>query len=238
VVVLVGIIIGLILTMTRRASAMSDEISKQSRAKFQAIVPTPAGALRNSSQVTEVKEKTQPIGQTDYLRETGGFFTLRKELLETKVQLEQFISDNRHRMEEQRKTLADFEKLRTEVSSLQERLGIDAQEIQNLKSSLVEQDMKLQNQRREIEDQKTLLEKGRDEEIGKLKAEFNVLQEHLLTTNQELQQLKTNLDEQNLKQRSLDSETQRARSVARVQELIEQYKKQSTHKPKSRSATS
>jgi chromosome segregation ATPase len=201
--------------MTRRASAMSDEISKQSKAKFEAITPTSVSALRNNSQVTEVKEKTLPLARTDQLRETGGSFTLRKEVLETKFRVEQFIRENTPLMEKQRQTLADVEKLRTEVSSLRERLGVDAQEIQKLKASLAEQGVKLHSQRRDIEDQKTLLEKARDEvEVGKLRAEVNVLQERLLTTHLELQKLKANLDEQNLKrQHVLDSEAQRAPAV-------------------------
>jgi len=218
VVVLVGIIIGLILTMTRRASAMSDEISKQSKAKFEAITPTSVSALRSNSQVTDVKEKTPSLARADYLRETGGYFTMRKEVLETKFHLEQFIRENTPLMEKQRQSLADIEKLRTEVSSLRERLGIDAQEIQKLKASIAEQGIKLHSQRRDIEDQRTLIEKAREEaEGGKLRAEVNALQERLLTTDQELQKLKTNLDEENLKRQhvldSVDAEAQRAPAV-------------------------
>jgi len=212
VVVLVGIIIGLILTMMRRASAMSDEISKQSKAKFEAITPTSVSALRNDSRVAEVKEKTQPLARTDHLRETGGYFALRKEVLETKFHLEQFIRETTPRMEKQRETLADIEKMRTEVSSMRERLSVDAQEIQKLKASLAEQGTKLHSQRRDIEDQRALMEKWwEDAGVGKLRAEVNTLRERSLTTDQELQNLKTKLDEQNLKrQHVLDSEAQRA----------------------------
>jgi len=211
VVVLVGIIIGLILTMTRRASAMSDEISKQSKAKFEAITPTSVSALRNDSLVAEVKEKAQPLARTDHIRDTGGYFALRKEVLETKFRLEQFIRETTPHAEKQRETLADIEKLRTEVSSLRERLGADAQEIQKLKASLAEQGTKLDSQRWNIEDQRALMEKGwEDAGVGKLRAEVNALRERSLTTDQELQKLKTSLDEQNLKhQHALDSEAQR-----------------------------
>ena len=115
-------------------------------------------------------------------------------------------------MEKQRETLADIEKLRTEVSSLRERLGVDAQEIQKLKGSLAEQGTKLHSQRRDIENQRALMGKGwEDAGVGKLRAEVNTLRERSLTTDQELQKLKTNLDEQNLKrQHVLDLEAQRA----------------------------
>jgi chromosome segregation ATPase len=209
--------------MARRASAMSDEISKQSKSKFEAITPTSVSALRNNLQLTEVKEKAQPLARTDHRQETAGYFTLRKEVFETKLHLDQFIRENTRHMEKKRQSLADIEKLRTEVSSLQERLGVDALEIQNLKASLAEQDTKLHSQEREIDDQRALIEKTRDEAgVGKLRAEINILQERLLTTDEELQKLKANLDEENLKrQHVLDSEAQRAPVVkaAREQEI-------------------
>lgn len=213
VVALVGIIIGLILSMRRRASAMSDEISKQSKAKFDAIAPTSVSASRVNSQFAEVK--AQSPARTDYLRESAVYFTLRKEVFETKLRLEQFIRENTRHMEKQRQSLADIEKLRTEVSSLQERLGVDAQEIQKLKESLAEQGIKLHSQTRNIDDQRALIEKGLEEAgFGKLRAEVNTLQERMLTTDQEPQKQKTYLDEQNLKrQHVLDSKAQRARAV-------------------------
>jgi len=215
IVVLVGIIIGLVLTMSRRASAMSDELSKQSKAKFEAITPTSALALRNRSQVTEVREKAQPLARTDHIRETDGYFTLRKEVLETKFHLEQFIRENTPYLEKQRQALADTEKLRTEVSSLRERLGVDAQEIQKLKASLAEQGIRLHSQRRDIEEQRAVMEKSWEEAgVGKIRSEVNTLQERLLTTDQELQKLRTILDEQNIKSRHfVDLEAQRAPAV-------------------------
>jgi len=212
VVVLVGIVIGLILTISRRASAMSDELAKQSKAKFQAIVPTSVSASRYNSQVTEVKEKTQPLpARTDTLRETSGYLALRKEVFETKFKLEQFIRENRL-IEKQLGTRPEIEKLITEVSSLRERLSVDAQEMEKLKASLADQDIKLHSQRQDIEDQRARMGKVWEQpEVGKLKAELNSLQERLLTTSQELQNLKTKLDEQNLKlQHILDVKAQRA----------------------------
>ena len=215
VVVLVGVVIGLILTISRRASAMSDELAKQSKAKFEAIAPTSVSASRYNSQVTEVKEKTQPLpARTDNLRETSGYLALRKEVFETKFKLEQFIRENRL-IEKQLGTRPEIEKLITEVSSLRERLSVDAQEIEKLKASLADQDIKLHSQRQDIEDQRAMLGKVWEQpEVGKLKAELNSLQERLLTTSQELQNLKTKLDEQNLKlQHVPDVESQRAAVV-------------------------
>jgi chromosome segregation ATPase len=180
VVVLVGIIIGLILTVKRRVSAMSEELSKQSKDKFEAIVPTSISASRNDSRVTDVKEKAQPLARTDHLRETAGDFTLRKEVFETKLRLEQFIRENTRHMEKERQSLAEIEKLRTEVSSLQERLNVNSQEVHTLKASLAEHGIKLHNQTRDIENQSSQVE---------------------------LKNLKTNLDDQNSERRhALDSE--------------------------------
>jgi hypothetical protein len=136
---------GLILSLRSRASALSHDISKQSKAKFEAIAPTSVTALRNNSQVAEVKEKVQPLVRTDHVREIAGDFTLRKEVFETKLRLEQFIRENTRHLEKQRQSLADIERLRTEVSCLQERILTTDEELQKVKTYLEEQNSKRQH---------------------------------------------------------------------------------------------
>lgn len=198
VVLLVGLIIGLVLLMKRRASTMSDEISKLPKAKFEAIVPTPVSASRNNSQISELKGHS--LARTDHLRGSAEYFTLSREVYEIKLHLERFIRENLRYMEKQRQCLVDIEKLRSEVSSLQDRLSVDAQEVERLKSSLAEHRIELDSQRRGIEDQSAKVEKGWEEAgVGKLRSEVTLLQERLLKSDQELQKLKTSFNEQNLK---------------------------------------
>lgn len=194
-VILAGVIVVLILAMMRRASAMSDEISAQSKLKFEAITPTTSPSS-NHRQITEVSEKARPPAETGRIMETGGYFALKKELLETKFQLERYIRENAPAMEKQRESLRDLEKVKTEVSGLRDRLSVDGQELQKVRTSVAEQGIKLHSQRRDIETQRSEIEKMSERrEVENLRAEITTLKQRLAATEQELQKLRSSLPE-------------------------------------------
>lgn len=193
-VILAGIIIGIIVTVFRRTSAMSDELSKQSKARFEALKP--ASTSPDSPQVPRVMERPQPSVRADRVQDAGGYLALRKDLLETKFQLEQYIREKTPLVEKQRETLAEVSKLKTEVLGLRDRLNVEGQEIQKLKSSLGEQNVKLQSQRRDIEIQRIETDKVREQpKFENLMEEISELRDRLLTTEQELQKLRTTLED-------------------------------------------
>lgn len=188
-VILAGVIIVLILTMMRRASAMSDEISIQSKRKFEAITPT-TPALSNHRQITDVNEKAMPAKTAERIQEAGGYFTLRKDLLDTRAQLERYIREIAPHVEEQREDHGDLEKIKSEVSALRDRLSADGQELQKIRTSLTEQGIKLHSQRHNIEIQHVEIEKiGERREAENLKAEITTLKQRLAAAEEELQKL-------------------------------------------------
>jgi predicted nucleic acid-binding Zn-ribbon protein/ribosomal protein L37E len=239
VVLLVALVIVVMLTLSRRSSAMSDELARESKAKFKAIVPTTARASRSLLEVPEVKQDAHPVARTEVpaspglfqipqvkqqpqsmaptevpaergalqaqeakqeahpmaraegLREATDYSALRKDVLETKFKLEQFIRENTGRMEKLLETGAEIEKLRAEFSSLRERSAVNWQEMEKLKASLSDQAVKLEMQHKNIQDQKAVAGKVVESpELERLRTEVNSLQEHLLATNEELRSLR------------------------------------------------
>lgn len=165
---------------------MSDELSKQSHAKFEALLPHPNS--HNHEQVREpVKETTPPSTQP---QEKGSYLALRKELLETKLQLNNFIRDNSKRLEKEGETEANLARIMAEISDLRNRIDAGGRE--------------LENQRSEVEKVR------KQAEVGELWAEIKTLKDRSLSTGEEIQKLKASIDEQNsnLKQ-LLESEAQR-----------------------------
>ncbi len=194
-VILAVVIVIVLLTMMKRASAMSDEISKESKAKFEAITPTKP-PLRNSP-LEERKELPGALVRTNKTEE-GGYLMLRKDLMDTRFQLERYIRENTLRIEKIQETGIEIEKLTAEVHGLQDRLNSGGQESQKLKTIISEQTLLLHNQRQDIETVRSQLEKVLERaEIEKLSTDIRTALDRLLTTEEELQKIRTKLEEQN-----------------------------------------
>ena len=199
-IIIAGFIILFLITLTRKSSAMSDAISKESHAKFAAITPTSTPPLPNHQQPKERTEIPQPPSpKATRIEDGGSYLTFRRDLLETKLQLERYTREKTGQEEKLRETHVAVEKLGTEVAALRDRQNATGQEYQKLKTTFAEQSFKLQNQRQDIESQRAQVEKLRDRpEVEKLNAEISKLKELLQNNEQEIQKLRTTLEEQNM----------------------------------------
>jgi hypothetical protein len=212
VVALGGLIVGLILIMMRRSSVMSDEISKQSRAKFEAIKP----AGTNGSIAPTLVERPQArvaLESTHLLqreREANIDYALRKEIFEIKFRLDKLIRDVAPSLEKQNQTRVDLDKVVTDIVALRDQLRVDGQDLRKLKLSLAELSFRLNSQRQDVENQRADLAKLRAQpELDKLRTEIAGFKDGLLTTEQEIQKLKA-IDERSVNiQKAQGSATQR-----------------------------
>jgi hypothetical protein len=202
VVALGGLIVGLILTMMRRSSAMSDEISKQSRAKFEAIKPAGSNGSTGPRLVERPQARvaldSQHLVQKE--REAKIDYELRKEIFEIKFRLDKLTRDVAPSLERQSQTRVDLDKVAADLVALRDQLRIEGQDLQKLKVSLAELSFRLNTQRQDVENQRADLAKLREQpELEKLKADVAGFKDGLLTAEQEVQRLKAIVDEQNVK---------------------------------------
>jgi len=177
-VLLVGVgfaalIIGIIVFGLRRTAALSDEYSKEAKAKFDAIkpggahleekvaqkrqnpfmdstrykIPPPAGTAQR-------EETPRPKPQTQFTENRppdSSASALRAELQDTRNRLQQHV---REALKEREATRNEMEAVRAEVRTLREKLLASSLEIQKLRGSLEQQNLQLQSEKREREAQR------------------------------------------------------------------------------------
>jgi chromosome segregation ATPase len=183
------------MTLVRKSSAMSDEISQQSHAKFAAISPT----LVSKTQTADTKpEKTLSINRRYAVTQETRSTDQQRDITESRALMERYINESRIREERLRETRVEMEKLGTEIRELRERLASSGQEFQKLKAAIAEQGLKLQNQRQDIETQRNQIEKAWERpEAMKLRSEVAKVRNRLDNSETELGKLKTEVQEQN-----------------------------------------
>lgn len=186
-IVALGIIVVIVtLALRKRTSAMSDEFSKQSHAKFEAIRPHPNSP--NHGEANEHETKSTHTA-TPEPQEEHNYSALRRELLENKLQINNFIRETSLRVEEEREMKASLERVMEDMSDLRNRIDANAQEFKSQRSEV---------------------DKVRERpDVGELWAEIRTLKDRFVSSGEELQKFKALIDEQNLSLKQLrDSETQ------------------------------
>jgi hypothetical protein len=146
IVLLVAVLIGAIMFALRRTRTMSDELSKEAKAKFDAIKP-PSVQTRQ----LDVKQGSSVSAVRPFDR--SGSLTAMTELQETKNRLQQISRDSATLREKEVAMRNELGSLRIEVRLLREQVVGGMREIQTLKDTVQEQSDKLQDQLRNLEQQ-------------------------------------------------------------------------------------
>ena len=130
------VVIAVIIFALRRTSAISDEFSKEAKAKFDAIKP--AGTIRTEEPPTP-KPRVSTLSLEGRAPETG-LSTVRSELQDTRTRLQQYVRDV---LRDREATRSEIEAIRTEIRTLREKLLTSTLEIQKLRGSLEQQNLQL-----------------------------------------------------------------------------------------------
>ena len=176
-----GIIILItIVALQKRTSAMSDDLSKQSRARFEALVPNlpdHAKAAEESHKSQEEAVKTPTLAPSRVDR--TGYSSLSNGVVDLKSCLDNLILENHKRLEEAQQTRATLEEIRSqinglgnrvtenekitaEVRSLKMRMSPPDEEFQKLRTILDEQNVKLDQIHFSNDEMRTRLESRLD----------------------------------------------------------------------------
>jgi len=155
----VGIVIAVIIFALRRSSAMSNELSMEAERKLEALKPAPG--IQRIEPAPQGETTRQAALRAEARQQvTSPILTLMGDLQETKKQLQQSLRDLTALRERDATTRNEVESLKSDVHSLHERIFGYSQELQKLRMMIEEQNVKLQNQRRDIEIQRRELKEG------------------------------------------------------------------------------
>jgi DNA repair exonuclease SbcCD ATPase subunit len=97
---------------------MSDDLSKQSHAKFEALVPV----VPNQTRAAEKTERSAAHSPTKPSHTETSYSALRKEVVELGSRLDAFILDNAEHLKKEGETQANVEKIASEMSDLSNRM--------------------------------------------------------------------------------------------------------------------
>jgi len=156
VIALGVIIIIAALAIQKGASAASDDLSKQSHAKFEALIPPSA----HQTPAPERKEQTMTRSTAKPAYTDTGYVILREEMSEFKSKLDKFIIVSSERLEKDKETQVNVENLASQISDLGNRVSkveelteqvrtlkdsllLSQEELKKLRASLDEQNLKL-----------------------------------------------------------------------------------------------
>jgi hypothetical protein len=154
-VALVGvavIAIALIYYVIRRRAARMPELSKGADEKIEALVPKTT--LSTQGAFGEKNARPQVLRTKREERrflESSNHAPLKTELDLTRARLQQLIRDMTTMKEREASLRIEIDSLKGEARFLRERLLSNAQEIEKLRTTAEEQNIKIQNQRRDIE---------------------------------------------------------------------------------------
>jgi len=129
---------------------MSDELTKEAKAKFDAIKPTAAPAsVRNEENLARRLRPSSSIEPSG----VSGSPNLLAELQDTKTRLRQFSQDYAALKEREATTRNELSTLRTEVRLLRDKLLEEVGGIQKMKAYVEEQGGRFQEVKKSIEQQ-------------------------------------------------------------------------------------
>jgi hypothetical protein len=132
-IVFAVVVVVLIANALRRSSAMSDELSTAWEKKFEAIKP--AGMVEKEQQVSP---RPQPYSQIESRsRDLAGYSALQTELRENRGRMQRNLREITAIKENETKIRNEILGLRTQISSLQERLLASQEEIKRVKTHIV-----------------------------------------------------------------------------------------------------
>ena len=147
---LVIVFIIVILYALRRTRAMSDELTKEAKTKFDAIKPTAAPAsVRNEENLARRLRPSSSIEPSG----VSGSPNLLAELQDTKTRLRQFSQDYGALKEREATMRNELSTLRTEVRLLRDELLEEVGGIQKMKAYVEEQGGRFQDVKKSIEKQ-------------------------------------------------------------------------------------
>jgi hypothetical protein len=159
--VLVGILLGgiavaIVIFAIRRTSSMSDELSKEAKAKFDALMPKDAVGETLKPPLEPHKE-TQPLrsdighGQSASRSVPINYSTQRSNLEGTSRKLQEYATEISRMREREDAMRTQISSLSTELSSMKEQLAMSNDEARRLREIVDEQKAKLQSQERDFE---------------------------------------------------------------------------------------
>jgi DNA repair exonuclease SbcCD ATPase subunit len=168
-----AVVIGIIVFALRRTAALSDEYSKEAKAKFDAIKPGGAHLEEKAAQnrqnpfmdstrykipppagTAQREETPRPKPQTQFTESRPpdpSASALRAELQDTRNRLQQYV---REALKEREATRNEMEAVRAEVRTLRQKLIASSLELQKLRGSLEQQNLQLQSQKRVMDMQR------------------------------------------------------------------------------------
>jgi DNA repair exonuclease SbcCD ATPase subunit len=190
-----AIVVVLIIYGVRRSTRMSPELSKEWEAKLKAIKqPTTTIPKESRTREEDVATPQPPARKGDQIREVTPQTTFHVAPPDYKTELQHPQQEIATLNENESSSRNEIAALRTEISTLRERLQNSQDEVQELRTS-IQQNIKKQV---ETENRNVEAETSMHNEITNLRTEISSLQERLVNSLKEIQELKAST-EQNVK---------------------------------------